>query len=432
MSNAILSNVYNHYLTTYAPKSTTRYDTHKKSELRSIYNSIVKLNKESPWYLDTKSKDTQAYAVSLKENARLLRNSIASLGGIDTEQALAKKTAYSSDNDIATATFVGELKDESPVPTLTLSVNRLATSQENMGTYLSDESTSLSAGTYSFDVSVNDLNYEFQFNINEADTNKDVQERLMRLINNADIGIQAQIDERDGKTSLRLTSDATGLPFGKDKLFNISDEQTSRLAGAVSYFGLDYVSRQPANSSFLLNGEERNTSANTFTVGKMYEIELKGVSAPETSVSIGLKTDVESLTDNVNTLIGSYNTFIKAADAFNTQEQSLSNRLVKEMGSIAARYQTEMAVMGIHLQSDNSISIDDALLKETAAAADGTFSADTLKNFANSLVEKTAQVSLDPMNYVNRTIVAYKNPGKSFASPYITSAYSGMMFNSYC
>lgn len=432
MSNVILSNVYNHYLTTYAPKSTSRYDTHKKSELRSIYNSIVKLNKESPWYLETKDKATQAYAVSLKENARLLRNSIASLGGLDTDHALAKKAAYSSDESIASATFVGELKDEAPIPTLTLHVDRLATSQENMGKYLPDEAVSLSAGTYSFDVSVNDLNYEFQFNINDSDTNKAVQERLMRLINNADIGIKAELGEQEEKTSLRLTSDATGLPFGKEKLFNISDDQTSKRAGAVAYLGLDYVSRNPQNSSFLLNGEDRNTSANTFTVGKMYEIELKGISEPDTTLTIGLKTDVESLTDNVNTLIGSYNTFIKAAGAFNTSEHSLSNRLVREMGSIASRYREQMSGMGITVQSDHSISIDDALLKETASAADGTFSADTLKNFANSLVEKTAQVSLNPMNYVNRTIVAYKNPGHNFASPYITSAYSGMMFNSYC
>jgi hypothetical protein len=36
------------------------------------------------------------------------------------------------------------------------------------------------------------------------------------------------------------------------------------------------------------------------------------------------------------------------------------------------------------------------------------------------------------MDYVDKKIVAYKNPGHNFASPYITSAYSGMMFNSYC
>ena len=55
-----------------------------------------------------------------------------------------------------------------------------------------------------------------------------------------------------------------------------------------------------------------------------------------------------------------------------------------------------------------------------------------VKDFANSLMRKTNQISLNPMQYVNKTIVAYKNPGRNFATPYITSAYSGMMFNSYC
>lgn len=431
MSNMILSNIYNHYLTTYAPKSTTQYDTHKKSELRSVYNSIVKLNKEAPWYLDTNSKDAQQYAVSLKENARLLHNTIASLGGLDDSKVLAQKAAYSSDPDTVSAVYVGDAGNASPPPTLDITVNSLAVSQENMGAYLPNEEVSLKPDTYSFDVSINDLNYEFQFNINEGDTNKTVQERLIRLINNADIGIQARLDEGDARSSIRLSSEATGLPDGKDVLFKITDDRTSKAAGTVSYFGLNYVSRQPANSSFLLNGEERNTASNTFTVGKMFELELKAVSEPDTSVSVGLKTDVESLTDNISSLIGGYNTFVSAASDYR-ESQSLSNRLVKEMRGIAFRYQSDMESMGIRLQSDSTLSVDEALLKESASAQDGTFSPQILKDFAGALVQKSSQVSLNPMNYVNRTIVAYKNPGHNFPSPYITSSYSGMMFNSYC
>lgn len=431
MSNAILTNVYNHYLTAYAPKSTTQYDTHKKSELRSIYNSIVKLNKESPWYLETTSRSAQEYAVNLKESARLFHNTIASLGGLDDSQALAKKAAYSSDSGVIAATFVGNTGDDNPVPTLKMQVNGLATSQENMGTYLADGTVGLAPDTYSFDVSINDLNYEFQFNINENDTNKDVQQRLVRLINNADIGIQARLDEGNARSSIRLFSQNTGLPEGKSEIFRITDDRTSKTSGAVEYFGLDYISRQPANSSFLLNGEERSTSSNTFTIGKMYEIELKAVSAPDTEVTIGLKTDTESLTDNVSALIGSYNTFISTASSYQSSER-LSGRLVREMSRIAAHYQSSMESMGIRLGSDNTLSIDEALLKESASSSDGSFSYDTLKDFASSLIRKTNQVSLDPMNYVSRTIVAYKNPGHNFASPYVTSAYSGMMFNSYC
>ena len=55
-----------------------------------------------------------------------------------------------------------------------------------------------------------------------------------------------------------------------------------------------------------------------------------------------------------------------------------------------------------------------------------------IQNFAKDLYRKSGQVSLNPMQYVDKTIVAYKNPGKNFATPYITSAYSGMLFNSYC
>ncbi len=44
----VMNAVYNNYLTAYTPKPLTKYDTHKKSELRSVYNSIVKINKEAP------------------------------------------------------------------------------------------------------------------------------------------------------------------------------------------------------------------------------------------------------------------------------------------------------------------------------------------------------------------------------------------------
>ena len=48
------------------------------------------------------------------------------------------------------------------------------------------------------------------------------------------------------------------------------------------------------------------------------------------------------------------------------------------------------------------------------------------------LLRKSDQVALNPMDYVRKTVVAYKNPGHNYVSPYTTSAYSGMMFNSYC
>ena len=46
------------------------------------------------------------------------------------------------------------------------------------------------------------MNYEFQFNIGEGDTNRQITERLSRLINNADIGITADVTESDSRYAL--------------------------------------------------------------------------------------------------------------------------------------------------------------------------------------------------------------------------------------
>lgn len=429
---AVLNTVYNNYLTTYAPKSLTRYDTHKKSELRSVYNSIVKLNKESPWYLPTTNKETQKYAVDLKENARALHNTIAQLGGLEENGLLNKKSAFSTDENVASATYIGAKAPEGMVPEFTLEVQSLASPQENLGLFLPDSKVGLPADTYSFDIAINDMNYEFQFSIGEDETNKEVQERLARLINNSDIGLKASVEESDRLTSLKLVSESTGLAGGRERIFAITDDRTSKTAGTVAYFGLDYTSREASNAQFKVNGEDRSASSNHFTVGKLFEVQLNGVSPEGEPVSIGLKTDLESLTDNVTHLIQGYNDFVKAASSY-LESQSKSRQLVKEMGNIAGLYNDSLESMGMSLNEDGTLEIDKNRLRQAADTSENV--TDTfayLRDFSNALLSKSRQVSLNPMDYVERTMVAYKNPGHNFVSPYATSAYSGMMFNGYC
>lgn len=428
----VLNAVYNNYLTTYTPKALTRYDTHKKSELRGIYNSIVKLNKEAPWYLPTTSRETQHYAVDLKESARGLHNTIAQLGGLEEEGLLNKKSAFSTDEDVVSATYIGSEAPEDILPEFTMEVRSLASSQENMGLFLPNEPASLPPDTYSFDVAVNDMNYEFQFAINSDETNRDVQARLARLINNSNIGLKASLIDSEGRSSLRISSENSGLPSGKSQIFAISDDRTSKKSGAVEYFGLDYTSRAASNAQFVINGEERTASSNHFTVGQMFEVQLNGISPKDEPVRIGLKTDVESLTDNMSHLIGGYNDFLKAAASY-MESQSRSKKLVQELKGIATHYGSSLESMGVNMAEDGTLSLDRGLFKQAAGQSEDikdTFS--YLKEFSGSLLRKSNQVSLNPMNYVDKKIVAYKNPGHNYVSPYTTSAYSGMMFNSYC
>lgn len=308
-----LNQVYNHYLTEYAPKSNTALDTHKKSDLRSIYNSIIKLNKEAPLCILDTSDEAKQYAVSLKEQSRLFRNALISTkGSSESEQLLRQKVAYSTKESIASASYVGSESGDH-APSFTLSVERLASSQVNFGKAVpGDARISLAPDTYSFDLSVSDMNYEFQFQLKEDDTNREVMERLGRLITKSDVGLSAEVlPDHEGNVFLKLSSDATGKPDGKELQFEISDHNTSKKAGIVSYFGMDQVSQTPENALFEINHIEHTASSNTFTVEKAYEITLQGTSPdPDTVTEIGIKDDMESLRENVHSLADSYNEYI--------------------------------------------------------------------------------------------------------------------------
>ena len=428
------SNIYNYYVTTYAPKSSTPYDTHKKSELRSVCNSIVKMNKEAPIYILDTSRESCKFAVGMKENARELRNTIASLGDLNEDEMLNKKAAYSSNENIASATFIGAASDSASASSVEIEVRSLATSQVNMGNYLpGSETVNLAPATYSFDVGIDDLNYEFQFTIKPEDTNRDVQDRLSRLINNANIGISAQVVTNDENNSaLRLESNATGLRNNKETIFDVSDHRTSKTSGTVEYLGLDNIVEDASNASFLLNGEEHMSPSNTLNIGRMYNVTLNGVSSEEgETTSIGLKTDVESLTENINTLVKGYNSFLQAAAEYSDRHPK-SNRIVQEVGSISRYYARGLTSAGLNLNLDGTLEADNEVIQKTAMNGDAKKAFSSIMDFTHSLVRKSNQISLDPMNYVNNIVVASKNPGKNFATPYITSAYSGMMFNSYC
>ena len=430
---ATLNGVYNHYLTTYAPKSSTALDTHKKSELRCIYNSIIKLNKESPLYILDNSADSKSYAIGLKEGAIELQHVLGSLGGLNETELLNKKVAYSSNESIASAKYIGDSAASDFAPELSIEVRSLASPQINLGSYLPpDEPISLKEDTYSFDLNIHGFNYEFQFQIHEDDTNRDVQERLKRLINNADVGLHAKISEDADNTALKLTSQKSGLNKDNDFVFQISDNQTSKASGIVDLLGIGEMTRKPSNAEFILNGSERSSVSNTFTVEKMYEISLNGVSETEgEATNLGIKPDTESLTENLRLLFNGYNQFLRSTLEY-TKSHPKSNQLLSEMWHIAGEYATPLSNIGVNITEDGSVELDEDSMKK--AVADGSIrdGFTDIQNFAKDLYRKSGQVSLNPMQYVDKTIVAYKNPGKNFATPYITSAYSGMLFNSYC
>ena len=454
MASSVMTTIYNQYSMTYMPrKSDTRYDSHKRSELRTICSDMARINRDAPLYLfPNNSDETRKYIVDLKENTRDLRNTIVeSLGGVDNTD-FNGKIAYTTNENVVSAKYIGNQSSSQPlpdnedtsdgsvvstsgeIPSYEIEVLSLASAQVNLGKYLPMDERSIEPGEYSFDVAINDLGYEFQFNINEGDTNHEIQQRLSRLINNSRIGLNATVEENeDGTSALRIESTRVGIDYGQSsKVFSISESTGTRTSGAVDYLGINYVARDASNAHFTVNGMEASASSNTFILQNDYEITLNGVSENEgQTVTIGVKPDTIALQENISNLIGGYNDFIRSVNEYK-ESQERSQYLTKEMGKLAGFYQEGMSKLGIVPNEDGTLSLDGDKLNEAVALEESPDAISSLKLFSQSVLRKSDQVALNPISYVNKVVVAYKNPSHTLYSPYVTSAYAGMMFNNYC
>jgi flagellar hook-associated protein 2 len=312
-----------------------------------------------------------------------------------------------------------------------IQVKQLATPQVNMGQYLVSDRSDIKPGSYSFDLTTNLSSYEFQYTVGENDTNRDVQNKLVRLIQSAGVGLNAEVvDDDEGRSAIRITSRQTGLGKNENFLFEIMPAADSSSMRAMRVLGMDNIEETAHNSSFVLNGTERSSYSNTFTVNNAFELTLKGTNEDGTATSIGFKTNADAIADNVQKLVTAYNNMVQLGHNYNNSQQS--GKLLHDMTSVARNYYNDLEAVGLNIEENGYISIDRSLLTDAVTAPDAADCFTLLNDFKDSLSAKASSVSIDPMNYVKKLIVAYKNPGHNFATPYITSIYSGMMLDQYC
>ena len=415
---------YNYFMTTYGDNIGNRYESHKKSELRDTYNKIVKANKDSPLYKIKDTEDMGQFAIDIKEHANSMALSVSNLSsaGEDISSIMDKRIASSSQQDSVDAIYVGDA--DSDAEPFTIEVNALATPQVNTGNFLQSDGHDFAEGQYSFDLDIKNHSYEFQFNVNKGETNLNVQTKIVRLLNTSDVGLSASLisDDKTGSKAIQVVSKATGHDSDEDLLFGISSTISWR---ELNTLGINRVTQQPANSSFKLNGTEHQSLSNTFTVNKTFELVLKAASNGE--VNIGLMNDTEALSNGINQLLDSYNGMIDIGLKYNGAHQNRT--LFNEISSIARNQAEVLEAVGITADSLGHLSLDKESLAETINNGDSRSAFDTLNELKSSIGKAASKASINPIAYVDKAVVEYKNPGKSLSAPYATSAYSGMMVN---
>lgn len=425
----MISSVYSYYLSQYGNKSNSKYDSHTRTQLKNTYSKVVKINSQTPVYKLDLSTAAQKYAIDLKEHARALENITEDLSDGADGTMTFKKSAVSSNASAVNASYITDFGAASDDESFDINVKQLACSQLNTGNYLQPRSKHIKPGEYSFDLSINNVIYEFQFKVDNSETTNNIQNKIARLINRSNIGLTANIKEDSlGNTAINIESESTGINGTTPVIFSIkSDDANNQLL--IDTLGLDRVTQYPSNAIFDVDGDERSSMSNSITINKAYDVKLSKVT--EEPVTISLKADADSIVESLNELVAGYNNLISVTNDENNNHFQGTEKLQNEIASIARSYKKQLADSGLSLNKDGTISAD----KEVIINADNKDALshiyESLNSFKNSIKEKAEDIALNPMDYVNNKIIAYKNPLRSFPDPYNLSAYTGMMFNGY-
>ncbi len=430
----MINSVYNYYAAQYGHREYSKYDTHSKAQLKSTFGRLQKINSQTPSYKIDFSDAALKYAIDLKENARELSQIADELSDESTDSITYKRSATSSSPQVIDAEYIGDscVQDYEP---LEVTVSQLACPQTNTGNFLQPNSKPFAAGEYSFDLQVQDLTYQFEFGVNATDTVTDTQQKIARLINQADIGLNAQLlTDGLGNSAISITSDATGIRGISPTIFHIQSQNSSDASDSntelVSTLGLDRVTQYPANAVYSVNGTTATSVSNEVTIDNNYVLTFFDTTG-KAPVTISMNTDTDAIADSIGELIGGYNNLISVTANDANEHFEGNEKLKKDFAGIAKSYNHLLNENGLSVTDNGTIAVDrDAII---SAADNGTlgdiFSG--LNAFKQAVQKKAEDISLNPMDYVNNKIIAYKNPLRPTNDPYNLSAYTGMMFDGY-
>ena len=415
-------NVYNYYQMAMPSIANTKYDSHKKSELKTLYKDMVKLNKSKPFYKLSLSNETRDYVIGIKEAALELKTSSAFLS--EDSAPDSKRMMVNTDQPgNLSVRLLSEDYDSMPAE-FSMNVEQLAAAQKNEGSYVPTTGSYIPAGKHYIQIEKDGSEYQLELTTKQGETNLHIQRRLATAVNNNNIGITARVMEAGTMSRLQLESKESGLGTMENGLqFEVHGEEDG---GLVEYFGLNDVTTYPQDAKFSLNGSRQSSSSNYISINNGIGIELNHVTNEDARIK--LDVDRTALLDDVDDFVHYYNNLIDLAHKVDGHPNG-SHKLLRELGSVTKRFRNDLESSGLKLTEDGHLEKDEAVQSTESGQFQELFQ--NLSDFKNAVNHATDRITLNPMEYVDKTVVSYPNVKNNFPNPYMPSMYSGMLYNSY-
>ncbi|MBR6222402.1 MAG: flagellar filament capping protein FliD [Lachnospiraceae bacterium] len=418
-------NIYNYYGMAYLPKTNTKYDTHKSKELKEVYQSMVRHNKQSPLFKFKMSEETQNYALSIKDAAIGLKN-ISSFLSDDVDAVFDKKVLASSDESVLDVRVNTDDYDKLP-DSMELTVHSLAGKQENLGRFVNSKAKGIASGSFGLHLKTDGGDYQITLGVNSSTRNIDAQQAIADAINHQHIGLRADVVTKGNESALHIESLTTGEGKNPDGLiFSFTENNPNQ--PIINFIGLNQVSVKPHNSSFSINGEEHESATNSISINNAIEIDL--LKASDKPVTLSKVPDTGEIMEKVEDFVNSYNNLIKLAND-NMDSQHSAKKLLNDISKITRRHANSLEASGLTVDEKGYLKQDEALLVQSSKNGQFKSLFNDISDFKTDITQTTDQLNLDPLAYVDKVIVTYPDTSKTQPNPFVPSVYSGLLFNSY-
>lgn len=276
----------------------------------------------------------------------------------DLNSVFNDRTATSSDPDVLTATAFDAFSADSGATeaTYNISVTQLAQGQENTGLELNAaDSSGVDMGTNTFNINISGQDHELGIEVVEGDTNEDVLQKMAQAINEAGIGISAEVTEgiEEGTKRLVITSEDTGT----ESAFTISDIS----GNAVTVTGIDSVYTAAQEAEYEVDGVDSTSSSNTIYLDEgMVTVNLRG--AGESSLTVA--PDEEKVENAITDLVSEVNSFI---DSLENNSDYIKDEVLSSINSFISGHKGKLESFGITQGEDGRLEVDTDKLATAAS-----------------------------------------------------------------
>ena len=367
--------------------------------------------------------DEEIFSAESTEALTKLYNEVSNLASKATKLTLTDinsvfndRTATSSDINVLTASAQSAFSQDTGATeaTYNISVTKLAQAQENTGSELNTaDSSVINLGTNTFNINVQGQDQELSIEVVDGDTNAVVLQKIETAINEAALGMTAEVidNSADGTQQLVIEADSTGLANS----FSISDVSGNTISASAA----DTISTVAQDAEYSIDGIDQTSGADTIYLdGGMVTVNLNETG--EAVLTVG--PDENEVQNAVSSLVSEINAFM---DFNKNNSDYIKEEVLSSVHSFIADHRTALKSFGITQDEDGMLEIDaDELASAVGQNISGIKTAfggfDGLAAEINSFASRISTDS--PLNYAKEAA----DMSMAFAD-YLYGASAGMM-----